>query len=44
MGNKKRGEVPRSAAREGSFHLNSLKIERARYAVQHITIHTVKDN
>jgi hypothetical protein len=35
-------EFPRSAVREGDFCLNSLKIERVKWAVQHTAIYTKK--
>jgi hypothetical protein len=44
MGNKERGEFSGSAAREGDLYLNSLRIESARWVVQHITIYTTKEN
>jgi hypothetical protein len=44
MGNRGRDEFSRSVVREGDFCLNSLKTERARWAVQHISIYTMKEN
>jgi hypothetical protein len=42
--NEGQDESPRSVAREGDFYFNSLKIERARWAVRHTAIYTVKGN
>jgi hypothetical protein len=39
-----RDEYSRSAAREGDFCPNSLKIERARWMVRHLASCTIEEN